>query len=47
MSAPTSAFGTNRTNRTGLTMSVDQGGIDRKWLAEGQTGAIDPTETSA
>jgi hypothetical protein len=39
-----SGSGTNRTNRVGLEMSVVW--EDRKWLVEGQTGAIDPELTS-
>jgi hypothetical protein len=40
-----SAYGTNRTNRTGLTMSVVRGRSEV--LAEGQNGANDPTATLA
>ena len=40
-----SLIGTNRTNRAGL--RCPWFGEDRKWLAEGQTGAIDPSETLA
>jgi hypothetical protein len=38
-----SVVGTNRTNRAGLRCPLF--GEDRKWLAEGQTGAIDPEQT--
>jgi hypothetical protein len=40
-----SAIGTFRTNRAGLMMSVVR--VDRKWLAEGQSDAIDPYATYA
>lgn len=38
-----SGNGPNRTNWTVLTMSVVR--VDRKWLAQGQTVAIDPQRT--
>jgi hypothetical protein len=40
-----SGCGTNRTNRVGPTKCPFLG-VDRKWLADGQNGAFDPTETS-
>jgi hypothetical protein len=40
--ATTSVIGTFATCRDGLTMF----GVDRKWSAEGQSGAFDPEQTS-